>query len=88
MDDDSVREWETKNEGVYSQMIRNAVANRFRCDNLSPRYVLLHTLSHLLIRALAVNCGYQASSMKERVYSTYADGQPMAGLLIYTTAAY
>ena len=87
LDEDSVREWEAKNEGVYNQMIRNAAANRFRCENLSPRYVLLHTLSHLLIRALAVNCGYQASSMKERVYSTYADGQPMAGLLIYTTAA-
>ena len=87
LNEDAVREWETKNEGIYSQMIRNAAENRFRCDNLSPRYVLLHTLSHLLIRALAVNCGYQASSMKERVYSTYADGQPMAGLLIYTTAA-
>ena len=56
---------------------------------LSPRFVLLHTLSHLLIRRLAFECGYGASSLRERIYSRSADHDgkgAMAGLLIYTAA--
>jgi len=43
-------------------------------------YVLLHTLSHLLIQSLAMHCGYPASSLRERIYAE--DGR--YGLLIYT----
>ncbi len=43
-------------------------------------YVLLHTLSHLLIQSLAMQCGYPASSLRERVYAE----QDRYGLLIYT----
>ena len=32
-------------------------------------YVLLHTLSHLLIQSLAMRCGYPASSIRERIYA-------------------
>lgn len=32
-------------------------------------YVLLHTLSHLLIQAVSLECGYSASSIRERVYA-------------------
>lgn len=54
----------------------------------SPRYVLLHTLSHLLIRQLTIDCGYQEAALKERIYSTYSDGEiDMAGILIYTSAS-
>lgn len=31
-------------------------------------YVLLHTLSHILIQSLAMECGYPASSIRERIY--------------------
>ena len=45
-------------------------------------YVLLHTLSHLLIQSLAMRCGYPASSIRERIY---ADGQAdRFGILLYT----
>ena len=52
------------------------------------RYVLLHTFGHALIRQLAVECGYTAASIAERIYSqrgTAAD-ECMAGVLIYTAA--
>jgi hypothetical protein len=53
----------------------------------TPRYILLHTLSHLLIRQLAFQCGYSSSSLRERIYSrSPQDGDPMAGILIYTAA--
>lgn len=57
-------------------------------DKFSSRYVLLHTLSHLLIRQLTIDCGYQEAALKERIYSTYPDSDlEMAGILIYTSAS-
>jgi hypothetical protein len=45
-------------------------------------YVLLHTLSHLLIQALAMRCGYPASSIRERIYVDVHAGR--FGILLYT----
>jgi hypothetical protein len=51
------------------------------------RYVLLHTFAHALIRQLAIECGYTSASITERIYSRNpAEGDPMAGVLIYTAA--
>lgn len=53
----------------------------------SPRFVLLHTLAHLLIRQLAFDCGYSAASLMERIYCGGSQhGVSMAGILIYTAA--
>jgi hypothetical protein len=52
-----------------------------------PRYILLHSFAHAVIRQLAVECGYTAASIRERIYSrSPEDGDPMAGVLIYTAA--
>jgi hypothetical protein len=45
-----------------------------------PRYVMLHSLSHLLIQAVSLACGYAASSIRERIYVTGAG----CGILLYT----
>lgn len=51
------------------------------------RYVLLHSFAHALIRQLAIECGYTSASIAERIYSRdSADGDPMAGVLVYTSA--
>lgn len=50
---------------------------------LSPRFLLLHTLSHLLIRELESHAGYPAASLKERIYASRNSESPMAGILIY-----
>jgi len=51
------------------------------------RYILLHTFAHALIRELALECGYTASSIRERLYAASGvDGEAMAGLLLYTAA--
>ena len=51
------------------------------------RYVLMHTFAHAVIRQLAIECGYTTASIAERIYSRNpADGDPMAGVLIYTAA--
>lgn len=52
---------------------------------VTPRFVMLHTLSHLLINQLIYECGYGSASLRERLYC--AEGQkPMAGILLYTAA--
>lgn len=43
-------------------------------------YIMLHTLSHLLISTVALTCGYSASAIKERVYA----GSSGYGILLYT----
>lgn len=53
--------------------------------NITARFLLLHTLSHLLIRELETTSGYPAASLKERIYCSSA--RNLAGILIYTTVA-
>ena len=52
------------------------------------RFMLLHAFSHALIRELALECGYTASSIRERIYADAGagSGEPMAGVLLYTAA--
>lgn len=52
------------------------------------RYVLLHSLSHALIRQFAIECGYSAAGIRERIYAREPGdpGGPMAGILLYTAA--
>jgi Domain of unknown function (DUF1998) len=45
-------------------------------------YILLHSLSHLLITAVALECGYAASSIRERIYV----GESGYGILLYTAS--
>lgn len=52
---------------------------------LGVRFYLLHSLSHLLINSIAMQCGYSASAIKERIYAGPLDGGgEMAGILLYT----
>ncbi|MBL3668431.1 DUF1998 domain-containing protein [Streptomyces sp. M2CJ-2] len=54
-----------------------------------PRYWLVHTLAHALIRELAMTCGYSAASLSERLYAwpESEERTAAAGLLICTTAS-
>lgn len=53
---------------------------------ISPRFVLLHTLAHLLINELIFACGYSSASLRERLYVSDSAERNMAGALIYTAA--
>jgi hypothetical protein len=47
---------------------------------ITPRLLLIHTLAHALIDQFALEAGYPAASLRERLYVS----DEMAGLLIYT----
>ena len=52
----------------------------------SPRLIMLHSLAHMLIRAISLEAGYSASSIRERIYC-HASPDPdrsRAGILLYT----
>lgn len=48
-----------------------------------PRYMLLHTLAHVLIRGAAYVSGYSEASIRERIYS----GHNYNGVLLYTATS-
>lgn len=50
------------------------------------RLLLAHTLSHLIIRQLSFDCGYDSSSVKERLYISEEPDHAMCGVLIYTAS--
>lgn len=85
-------EWE-KNEKVKERAERVDKIYRKECiqkgvsedeiERITPRLLLIHTFAHILIRQLALSCGYNDASLRERLY--VSDGKDgMRGLLIYT----
>lgn len=54
---------------------------------LTPKFVLLHSLAHMLIRQLSFDCGYGSASLRERIYCEQSTSSPpMQGILIYTAS--
>lgn len=54
---------------------------------ITPKFVMLHTISHLLIAQLSFECGYSIAALSERLYcSETNEGKEMAGILIYTAS--
>jgi hypothetical protein len=65
----------------YNEIFRDWLEHKnWQLEERDAVYVLLHTLSHLLIKQLSLKSGYPASSIKERIYYS----KDMAGILIYT----
>lgn len=93
-----LRAWQARVAGSTALAAHKAAYARFRSNRYSgriagpfdpmrlwpgTRYFALHTLSHLLIRTIALECGYSAASLSERIYAGDED-DPRSGILIYT----
>lgn len=89
--EDKIKEWELRKnvQDRYSKIIQRADEGIFKSlrKTISPRTILIHTLAHALIKELTFECGYSASSIKERIYTTYDEGIDMSGVLLYTTSS-
>ncbi len=48
----------------------------------NPKRLLVHSISHLLMKQLTLECGYSSASLRERLYID--DENAMSGILIYT----
>lgn len=67
----------------YAQLQQD---KRARPKSITPRFVLLHTLSHLIMNRLTFECGYSSAALRERLYVSDNPDAQMAGVLIYTAA--
>jgi hypothetical protein len=91
-DEDGIAEWEARAKvGANLDALQNredAAARRMGrpARQITPRYLLLHTLAHLLIRRLVFECGYGSASLRERLYVSQKKSAPMTGILIYTAS--
>lgn len=83
---DSIDSWERRTpvesiQSIVTKQGQSGLGSSLR--KATPRYVLLHTFAHLVIRQLSFECGYSASSLAERIYC----GDNMSGVLIYTASS-
>lgn len=86
--DDAVNEW-LRRPAVATRLDQlSAAHDRWVESRKSKRefpggpYILLHTLSHLLMQTLSMRCGYPASSIRERIFVE----PPGHGILLYTAS--
>jgi hypothetical protein len=94
LDEQKVQDWQKTNEAALKARIGSLVERykilqedkHLRERPLGPRFLLLHTLSHLLMNRLTFECGYSSAALRERLYISNNSLAPMAGLLIYTAA--
>lgn len=70
--------WENCSQHEYL-----CVTRKFQNKEHLVRFVLMHTLSHLLMKELEFLCGYPVTSLSERLF---VDNEKMQGVLIYTVA--
>ena len=85
LNEQKLKQWEQQEEVIErTEKIKLNAKNadwkshQIIAKSLTPRKVLIHTLSHLLIREFEYVCGYPASSLSERLYVS----ETMHGFLI------
>ena len=90
---DDIEKWIANNPEVSERAKRlnenyaNSFIGKNHPRNITPKFIMLHTLSHLLISQLSFECGYSIASLSERLYcAEQEDGKQMAGILIYTAS--
>ena len=88
---DEIADWIKSNPAIkeraecLQENYKNSFIGKYHSRNITPKFLMLHTLSHLLISQLSFECGYNVASLSERIYSSEkSDGKEMAGIFIYT----
>ncbi|MCT7992564.1 DUF1998 domain-containing protein [Laspinema olomoucense] len=92
-----LHKWEQKNPiKKHETFTLNAYKDWLNSRSIDPdkahfpgiRYLLIHSFAHALMRQLAIECGYNAASLRERIYSQLPEDEngPQAGVLIYTAS--
>lgn len=91
LDEKAVQDWEKRPAVVKrTEKLVAGYEEEFSGDSKGPgfpgaRFYLLHSLSHLLMSSISLQCGYSASALSERIYCAPADDAvPMAAILIMT----
>ncbi|UIY40816.1 DUF1998 domain-containing protein [Methylobacterium radiotolerans] len=92
VDSDAMVAWLKRAGDRHRQLVGGYNRWKVRFGTAAPKYpttpyVLLHSLAHALMTEIALDCGYPASSLKERIYALGPNGAERCGILIYTASA-
>jgi len=90
---EDIRGWIMKNPEIADRanIVNNNYLHSYFGPNkprlITPKFLLLHTISHLLIKQLSFECGYSIANLSERLYcSERNEGKEMSGVFIYTAS--
>lgn len=64
----------------------NVGADVERHLKITAKFLLLHTLSHIVMRHISLECGYDTASIRERVYCDEGE-RTNNGILLYTSSS-
>lgn len=90
---DALRAWETGERIVgRAQRVHEAWQLEWRqrhgdgepTPKVTPRFLLIHTFAHALMRQLTLESGYSSAALRERLY---VGEDAMAGVLVYTATS-
>lgn len=86
-----INKWEKNNKVKNRAAKLNARYNKDKDTEfkreITPKFLLLHTFAHILIKELSFECGYSATSLRERIYCNSSEKEMcMSGILIYTAS--
>lgn len=93
--EDSIYSWITKDPQINERIkllnksYSASYQGKTNSKEITPKFVLLHTIAHLLIRQLSFDCGYTSASLRERIYCDVNEddnNKKMSGILIYTAS--
>ncbi len=91
LSENALHRWERRGHVMERSAAMEGVHRSWRRERDLPeatypgsRFVLLHSLAHMLIQGLALDCGYSSTSIRERIYSSAGPTDSMAGILLYT----
>lgn len=82
LDSQKIASW-AETDGVKNRFKGIGEPSSLSDIEATPRYALLHGISHLVIKEISNYAGYSTLSLRERIYS----GPNMAGILIYTSSS-
>jgi len=98
LDEKRIQEWQSSNAKWLEKRLDSKFLTRLvdipQClpplstinQVWASRYLLVHSLAHIVINQLVFECGYSAASLRERLFISSDSSAPMAALLIYTSA--
>jgi len=96
LDEQRIRAWEENPEvKARAGTINHAWISEWRSRNapdvpppreITPRFLLIHTFAHAVMRQLTLDCGYSSTALRERLYVSDDTNSLMSGVLIYTAA--
>jgi hypothetical protein len=97
LNEEAIQQWQSQNADWHKSRISNnfiarlveipqALVGSEKDLAWATRYLLVHTLAHVIINQLVFECGYSTAALRERIFVSSDTNSPMAAFMIYTAA--